>query len=897
MSARKVRTTCPYCGVGCGLVVEVDRDGGVRVAGDPDHPANRGRICVKGATLPETLPGPRLTTPLYRGAPVSWDEALDLIAEELAGVLRRHGPEAVAFYLSGQLLIEDYYVFNKLAKGFLGTPHVDTNSRLCMAAAVVAHQRAFGEDLVPGCYEDLELADLVVLWGSNLAACHPVLFQRIEDARAARDGRPRLVVIDPRRSESAARADLHLPLAPGTDAWLAAGLLAFLQREDRVDWEFVAAHTEGFLETLALARRHAGSIPAVARATGLPEAAIERFYRDFARTSRTVTVFSQGINQTVQGSERAGLLLDLHLATGRIGQPGASCFSVTGQPDAMGGREVGALATMLASHLPWDDEAARRALAGFWRTDRLARGPGLRAVELFEAVRRGDVRFLWIAATNPLVSLPDRRLVEEALAACPFWVVADITPESETARRAPLVLPAAGWGEKEGTVTNSERRLSRQRAFRTPPGEARPDWWMAVQLARRLGFEAAFPYEHPFEIFREHAASTRLAVRFGRRLDLGPLAAMEREAFEAMAPVQWPIAVDGSGTARLFEDGRFAHADGRARLVPVQPRGPHAATEPARPLRLLTGRTASHWHTLTRTGRAPSLATQEPEPFVAVHPDDAALLGLEDGALAELRGREGRMLARVRCTPDQRLGTVFVPMHWNEAFARHGSVNALVPAVTDPRSGEPEFKAAAVALAPFRAGWSAFYLGRRPLDFGGAYEARSRTAFGWRIEAAGGAPPTHDWRAWLAAWFDPAWTWLELADPHAGVQRVAVLRGHRLEAVLFAARHHRLPPRDWLLARFDQPWDDPRLRRALLAGVPPVGEDVDPLLCLCAGVRESRVRAALAAGALSLAALVRETGAGAGCGSCRETLTRLLAEARSGGTAAATAALSPGETL
>ncbi len=875
--SRRVRTTCPYCGVGCGLVVEVAPDGRVRVEGDPDHPANRGRICIKGATLGETLAGPRLRTPELRGAPISWDEALDLMAEALAATLHHHGPEAVAFYLSGQLLIEDYYAFNKLAKGFIGTPHLDTNSRLCMASAVVAHKRAFGEDLVPGCYDDLELADLVVLWGSNLAACHPVLFQRLEQARA-RDPDKRLVVIDPRRTVTAARADLHLPLEPGTDAWLALGLLAFLQREDVVDWAFVAAHTEGFLEALALARREAGSIPAVARATGLPEEAIARFYRLFARTPRTVTVFSQGINQSHQGSDRAGLLLNLHLATGRLGRPGATCFSITGQPNAMGGREVGGLATTLAAHLDYD-ETARQALARFWGSDRLPRGPGLRAVELFEAVRRGQIRFLWIVGTNPLVSLPQRRLVAEALAACPFWVVSDISPESETARRAPLRLPAAAWGEKAGTVTNSERCLSRQRPFRTPPGEARPDWWMAVQLAHRLGFEAAFPWRSPAEIFREYAASTRLAARLGRTLDLGPLAELDAAAYEALGPVRWPVRPDGTGTARLFADGRFAHADGRARLVAAAPAGPRAALARERPLRLITGRTAHHWHTMTRTGLAPSLTRCEPEPVVAIHPDDAAMAGLEDGCIAEIRGDEGCLRARVQLSQDLRLGTVFVPMHWNEAFARAAAVNAVVPAVVDPCSGEPEFKAAAVAVRRFPARWYAFYLGRHEVRFDSPYEARSRTPFGLRIEAAGIEAPG-DWRAWLGGFLDPGWTWLEFVDLAAGLYRVAVLAGERLEGVLYVARHHRLPPRDWLLERFAEPCRDPAIRRALLTGLPPAGQTTDPVLCVCAGVRRSRVVAAIEAGAGSLAAIRRLTGAGGGCGSCRHELATLLAQSR-----------------
>ncbi len=873
---RRVRTTCPYCGVGCGLIAEVADGGGVAITGDPDHPANFGRVCTKGATLAETLDGPRLTRPLYRGEPIGWSEALDLAAEELCRTLRAHGPEAVGFYLSGQMLIEDYYVFNKLAKGFIGTANIDTNSRLCMASAVVAHRRAFGEDLVPVAYEDLEEADLVVLWGSNLAICHPVLFQRLQAARE-RDPSKTLVVIDPRRSESAAAADLHLPIAPGTDGFLANGLLAFLQKEDRVDWEFVAARTEGFPEALAAARRTAGSIPEVARHCGLPEAAIARFFRLFATTERTVSVFSQGINQSATGSDKANAIINLHLATGRIGRPGRGPFSITGQPNAMGGREVGGLATALASHLEFS-EVDRRALARFWGSERLVERPGLKAVELFEAVRAGRIRWLWIVATNPLVSLPDRSRVEEALARCPFVIVSEMSPESDTARFADLLLPAAAWGEKDGTVTNSERRLSRQRPFRSPPGEARADWWMAVELARRLGFGDAFRYDRPAAIFREYAASTRLALRSGRLLDLTPLAALGDAEYDALQPVQWPLEPD-RGSVRLFADERFAHADGRARFIAVTPHPPRLALEPRRPLRLLTGRVRDQWHTMTRTGLVPRLAATDPEPFLAIHPDDAALLQLEAGAIAEIESDGGRMLARVRTDESLRVGTLFAPMHWSQRFAREAAVNALVPAIVDPLSGEPEFKAAAVRVRPFRARWYAFWLGVEPAALGGEYEVRLRIAGGWRVEAAGSEPPAAGWRELFSELAAGEGERLELADSGSGVFRAALLRDGRIRALLFVSPHHRLPPREWLVARFAEERLDPEARRDLLLGFSRRGAPGERVVCLCANVTERRLLEAIAAGARTPAALARSTGAARACGSCRAELERLLATA------------------
>ncbi|HUP92454.1 MAG TPA: molybdopterin-dependent oxidoreductase [Solimonas sp.] len=497
MSATAVRSTCPYCGVGCGVLASARE-----VVGDPQHPANAGKLCVKGSALGETLGlEGRLLYPEVEKQRVSWDTALAHVADGFRKMIAEHGPDAVAFYVSGQLLTEDYYVANKLMKGYIGSANIDTNSRLCMSSAVAGHKRAFGEDLVPVSYEDLELADLVVLVGSNTAWCHPILFQRIE---AARERRPqmKLVVIDPRRTATCETADLHLPIRPGTDVALFNGLLAFLHEHGVADSGFVERHTQGV--EAALASAQAGSdVAKVARACGLDPAAVSEFFRLFARTPRVVTAFSQGVNQSSSGTDKVNAIINCHLLTGRIGKPGAGPFSITGQPNAMGGREVGGLANTLAAHL--DFEPAHRALVQeFWGSPRIAARPGLKAVDLFGAIHAGQVKAVWIMATNPVVSLPDADRVRAALAKCELVVVSDVVRATDTSALAHVLLPAAAWGEKDGSVTNSERRISRQRKFLPLPGEARPDWWIVCEVARRMGFADGFAFESAHEVFDEH---------------------------------------------------------------------------------------------------------------------------------------------------------------------------------------------------------------------------------------------------------------------------------------------------------------------------------------------------------------------------------------------------------
>src|SRR3954447_16582430 len=669
---RATKTTCPYCGVGCGVLATPDGKGGAAIAGDPDHPANFGRLCSKGSALGETVGlESRLLYPMIRCKGVlervAWSDALDHVAHRMQHIVARDGADAVAFYLSGQLLTEDYYVANKLMKGFVGTANVDTNSRLCMSSSVAGHRRAFGADTVPGCYEDLDQADLLVFVGSNAAWCHPVLFQRMLKNRGERGAR--MIVIDPRRTDTATDVDLFLGLKPGTDTALFSGLFVHLADNGALDQDYIAQNTSGFDDALARARSIAGSPSATALATGLSEADVAAFFQMFRETPRVVTLYSQGVNQSAQGTDKVNAILNCHLATGRIGKVGAGPFSLTGQPNAMGGREVGGLANQLAAHMaftPPEIDRVRR----FWNAPRIATHEGLKAVQMFEAIARGEIKALWVIGTNPAVSLPNADAAREALGKLELFVVSENVVSNDTVNAGAHVLfPAQAWGEKSGTVTNSERRISRQRAFLTSPGEAKPDWWIIGEIAKRLGFGAAFNFRSAADIFREHAALSAFENDGIRDFDIGGLKALSDEGFDMMAPVQWPIRLDAEPQARLFAEGGFFANEGKARFIAPEIPALRTETTASRPLRLNTGRIRDQWHTMTRTGTSPRLGQHLPEPFVEIHPDDAARHGVADGDFTRVSTDFGQCTLRVVVSERQQRGMLFAPIHWSEATA------------------------------------------------------------------------------------------------------------------------------------------------------------------------------------------------------------------------------------
>lgn len=861
-------TTCPYCGVGCGVIATVENEN-VSVRGDTAHPANFGRLCSKGLTLAETLGAEdRLLTPQINGQDASWDEALNNIAAKFSETIAEHGPDSVAFYVSGQLLTEDYYIANKLMKGYIGAANIDTNSRLCMASSVAGHVRAFGSDTVPGCYEDLELADLIILTGSNLAWCHPVLFQRIQ---AAKDLSPslKIVTIDPRRTASADLSDFHLPLKPGSDVALFQGLLNHLSGTDARDENFIANHTDDIEDALQSAEPY--DLKTTAKLTGLSEQDLSAFFTLVEQTQKTVTVYSQGVNQARDGADRVNTILNTHLLTGRIGQPGCGPFSVTGQPNAMGGREVGGLANQLASHIGWDQTDL---VQTYWNSPRIAQKPGLKAVDLFEAIHAGKIKAVWIMATNPVVSMPNADRVKTALERCDLVVVSDIYAHTDTAKCADIVLPTTGWGEKDGTVTNSERRISRQRAFLSAPGQSKHDWWQLCQVAQLMGFDG-FDFSGPDEIFAEYAGLCGAENNGQRDLDLTAQLDLNKTDYDDLSPVQWP-----NGRKRLFGDGQFFTANRRGKFIaPAE-----TAVMPADdnfPLRLNSGRIRDQWHTMTRTGRAARLSLHIAEPFVEIHPADAEEFGLKTAHIARLSSGQGKALARVQITDRQQRGSVFMPMHFTESFASLARVDALVHSLVDPVSGQPALKSTAVSAAPFQAGWFGFAALAHDvfedvnIPAATQYWAKARTASGLRLELAAEQAP-EDLQAYMTNLLSRACDDIIHMTSAHGIERVVAFQDGRVVALLFGGTEPVALSRDWVCEQLGQEVDGPA-RARLLAGRPGANmPDRGPIICACEGIGANEIRTAIAEGCSTVAEIGSCTRAGTNCGSCRAELREFL---------------------
>ncbi|MDP2809786.1 MAG: molybdopterin-dependent oxidoreductase, partial [Rhodocyclaceae bacterium] len=856
----ETRSTCPYCGVGCGVIIEHDATSITGVRGDPDHPANFGRLCTKGGTLhltmtPQVL-AQRLRHPQLRRektAPrqrVSWDAALDHAADRFAQAIAEHGPDSVAFYISGQLLTEDYYVFNKLAKGLIGTNNVDTNSRLCMSSAVAGYKATLGADSPPCSYEDIDHADCLLIAGANMAWAHPVLFRRIEDARAARPNM-KIIVVDPRRTDTAEAADLHLAILPGTDIALYNAMLHVLLWEDLVDTDYIRAHTEGFEALKALVRDYTPAM--AADICGLGERGADDIVtaaRWFGQAPAALSLYCQGLNQSSHGTDNNAAIIHLHLATGKIGKPGCGPFSLTGQPNAMGGREVGGLANLLSAHRDLANPEHRAEVARLWGVADVPAKPGLTAVELFEAVHRGEIKALWIACTNPAQSLPDLTRVHEALARCPFVVLQEVSADTDTATFADLLLPAAGWGEKEGTVTNSERRISRVRAAVPAPGEARADWRIVTQFARRLESRLAlspslalstwdsasrqaspagrgeqavsslppgersgervaatlFPYAKVEEIFNEHRAST-----VGRDLDIGGLS---YALLEQAGPQQWPLRAGATiGTPRLYADGVFPTASGRARFMEVRHRPTAEATDPRHPLHLNTGRLRDQWHGMSRTGVVPRLFAHAPEPVLEMNARDMERRGITDGDLVRVKGKRGAVLLRASASATLRPAQTYVAMHWGGRFMSGLGVNALTSPATDPVSRQPELKHAAVQVEKFATGWQLVAMRRD--DEGGLHAAlqpwlgrfdhatltlagRESTVLVLRAWGGENSPlPSPEMLAELAAatGLDSP-QMLAFDDARRGIAKRALIEGDRLAGALLC---NETRATDWLL--------------------------------------------------------------------------------------------------
>lgn len=906
----ETKSTCPYCGVGCGVIIEHDDAQITGVRGDPDHPANFGRLCTKGTNLhltatPVVLQHQRLREPQKRAARggqpevIRWDTANREIADKLLAIRAEHGPESIGVYISGQLLTEDYHAFNKLARAVIGTPHIDSNSRLCMSSAVVGYKQALGADAPPCSYEDIELADCVLISGANPAWAHPILFRRLEAARSSKPGH-KLIVIDPRRTETAELADLHLQIRPGTDVALCHGLLHAVIWQGWTANDFIARSTDGFDALKALVRDLA---PArAAQVCGVKEADIWQAAEWFATSARSLSLYCQGLNQSSAGTAKNTALINLHLATGQIGKPGAGPFSLTGQPNAMGGRESGGMATLLPGHRDPGKAEDWADIARLWGVPDLPNRRGHTAVEMFEAAARGEIRALWIACTNPAQSMPDQATVRRALERCELVILQESFAHTATAKYADYLLPAATWGEKEGTVTNSERRISRVRPAVPAAGEARADWRIVRDIAALIDAGLAraprLAADSAEALWLEHREATR-----GRDLDITGLSWI---TLDTEGPQQWPY-VNGP-TARLYTDGRFATADGRARFITKAYTATAEAASPQRPFALTTGRMRDQWHGMSRSGSVPRLFAHEGKPMVRVHPGDAARRKLAEGELVHVRSQRGEVVLPLKLDENVPPAGADIAMHWGDEFvgAQLG-VNAVTQGAFCPDSKQPELKFSAVAIEPAHlpwrlsaCAWVAPADGPRLREqlrtlmprFGYAHclPEPARPAHGeqvgWAFEAACAEAPAPELVAELAAALGlnrPAV--LRYADAQRGRLRLLNLDGDDLQtaplqALLRVGQHDEGA---WLVDLWRERTAASAVGRWLLSpGTPPTNATpASPQVCNCLDVREDVIRLTLArcsgSPAERLAQLQTEKRCGTQCGSCLPALRRLVA--------------------
>lgn len=871
-----IKTTCPYCGVGCGVSASVEKDRVQTVVGDENHPANFGKLCVKGSVLHETMDHHgRLLHPSINGVKVDWDTAIDTVAQKLKTIAKQHGPDSIAFYLSGQLLTEDYYVANKLAKGFIGTSHVDTNSRLCMSSAVAGYKRAFGADAVPCNYEDLEQCDLLVLTGSNAAWTHPILYRRITKAKAENPNM-KVVVIDPRRTASCDLADLHLALAPGADAFVFSGLLAYLSDKNHLNTDYINKHTQGFDEALAQAKTH--SLAQVAYTSGLSEEDLLTFYRWFANTQKTISFYSMGVNQSATGTDKCNAIINCHLATGRIGKPGMGPFSITGQPNAMGGREVGGLANMLAAHMDYNEQSINT-VSEFWKTQTLSQKPGLKAVDLFDAVAKGTIKAVWIMGTNPVVSMPNAKHVQKALENCELVIVSDCIANTDTTATANVLLPARGWGEKSGTVTNSERRISRQRQLVSPVGEAKADWWIMSQVGKAMGFKEAFDFSSPRDVFVEHAKLSGFQNKGSRPFNISGLSELSKLEYDQLEPIQWPVTrLKPKGSARLFEDGFFATANGKANFVAIRAQLPQTdSLTYDYPLVLNTGRIRDQWHTMTRTGLTSTLLSHIDQPFVAMHPVTARSYDIEAGDLVEVSSPIGSI--KVIAVIDKAMvkKQLFVPIHWNDQYSSMARVDTLVAPITDAISGQPELKYTCANITKVNTQAWAIIVSRNQLDCtqfinwnasplgqgqGYLYQIAIAANFNWpdfiankRLHEQG-----------------PAQAYEHFSDHKHNDQRLVCFSDQQVELAIYSHQDsNQLPSASFMRDLFTKPvansyWP------LLSSTTPSSGK----LICSCFKVSEEAIQAAIEAGATSAQQLGQKLKCGTNCGSCIPELNSML---------------------
>ncbi|PXY41027.1 NAD(P)H-nitrite reductase [Flavobacterium cheongpyeongense] len=700
MQNTKIKTTCSYCGVGCGIIVTNDPKSGVMVEGDKDHPVNKGMLCSKGRNLHYVVndTSDRILYPQMRGNKsyplerVSWDTAIDRAAAVFSSIIKKHGSDSVGFYISGQCLTEEYYLVNKLVKGFLKTNNIDTNSRLCMSSAVVGYKKTFGEDSVPIAYDDIELADTFLITGANPAWCHPILFRRLEKHKE-NNPKIKIIVVDPRRTDTAAFADLHLQIIPGSDIILYHAMAKRIIEKGYVDHDFVKNHAENFKEYKDLVLNT--SLEKASKLCGISVNDIKLAADTIGKAKGFISLWAMGLNQSAVGVDKNTALLNLSLLTGQVGKPGSGPFSLTGQPNAMGGREVGGMATLLAAHKDIANPEHRKEVADFWGVDSISDKPGLTATEMFEALESGKMKAVWIICTNPLVSLPDSRRIEKALQNAKFVVVQDISHNADTAKYADLLLPAAGWLEKEGTMTNSERRIAYLPKGINPPGEALPDIEILIRFAKKMNF-SGFNFNSAEEIYKEHCALTK-----NTNIDISFL---NYNRLKTEGTFQWPVPDYGHpGTPRLFTDKKFYTPSQKAIFnLPISIENTSEVPSPQFPFILTTGRVRDQWHTMTKTGKVARLMTHTPSPVLEINPIDAFKAEIQDGDIVIVTSKNGEVRVKAKVTDSIREKVVFLPMHWGKQLENDlNRTNNLTNTLIDPISKEPDFKYTTVSITKY----------------------------------------------------------------------------------------------------------------------------------------------------------------------------------------------------
>ncbi|UCE92542.1 MAG: molybdopterin-dependent oxidoreductase [Flavobacteriaceae bacterium] len=698
---RNYKTTCSYCGVGCGIIVKKDAKNKISVQGDPDHPVNKGMLCSKGMNLNYVVQNTsdRIVFPEMKWSKnhplerVSWDVAIKRAAAVFSSIIDRYGPDSVGFYVSGQCLTEEYYIINKLAKGFVGTNNIDTNSRLCMSSAVVGYKKTIGDDAVPISYDDIELADCFVIAGANPAWCHPILFRRLE-LHKEKNPKVKIIAVDPRKTATTAIADLHLQIIPGTDVILYNAIARRLIEKNQIDKKFIKEHAENYEQLKNLVFKT--SLREASKICGISINEIKKAAQIIGHSINFISMWTMGLNQSVIGVDKNVSLLNLSLLTGQIGKPGSGPFSLTGQPNAMGGREVGGMANLLAAHKDLSNPIHRKEVQDYWGSKEIQEKPGLTATEMFDAIENGSLKAIWIVCTNPVVSLPESTKIEKALKKANFVIVQDISHSSETTKYADLLLPAAGWLEKEGVMTNSERRLSYLEKGIDPPGEALPDVEIFQRFAKAMNFPG-FDYENSGEIFEEYCRLTK-----NTNIDISGLS---YNRLKKEGSMQWPVPdTDHKGTSRLFLDRKFFTKSGKAQfIVPGRILNESETTTADFPLILTTGRIRDQWHTRTRTGKVKKLGTHIPSPYLEMNKVDAYERGIKEADVVIIKSRRGKIRVTAKLNYDIRRGVVFMPMHWGKILNNdYGRVNNITNNLIDPISKEPDYKYSAVEVEKFK---------------------------------------------------------------------------------------------------------------------------------------------------------------------------------------------------